>query len=223
MKNKKILHVISSINPIGGGPIEGLKQRYETLLKFGYVTEVVCSDSPDSQFISNYPFKIHALGPSFFKYAYCPKLFPWLKENYSNYDAIIVNGIWQYSSYAVWRALARKKIPYFVFTHGMLDPWFKFSYPLKHIKKWLYWPWSDYLVLRDAQAVFFTSEEEKLQARKSFWLYKCNEEVITYGTSPPPKDILKLSEDFYLKNPHLREKRIILFMSRIHDKKGCAV
>ena len=62
---------------------------------------------------------------------------------------------------------------YFVFTHGMLDPWFKRTYPLKHLKKWLYWPWAEYRVLRDAQAVLFTCEEERILARQSFWLYKC--------------------------------------------------
>jgi hypothetical protein len=29
-------------------------------------------------------------------------------------------------------------IPYFAYTHGMLDPWFKRTYPLKHLKKWAY-------------------------------------------------------------------------------------
>ena len=52
----------------------------------------------------------------------------------------------------------------------MLDPWFKRRYPLKHLKKLLYWPWAEYRVLRDADAVFFTSEEERLAARDSFRL-----------------------------------------------------
>ena len=52
--------------------------------------------------------------------------------------------------------------------------------------KWLYWPWAEYRVLRDASAVLFTSEEEKRLARRSFWLYCCNERVINYGTAAPP-------------------------------------
>ncbi|MEB0151131.1 glycosyltransferase, partial [Pseudomonas sp. CCC2.2] len=82
-----------------------------------------------------------------------------------------------------WRALAKKKIPYFIFTHGMLDPWFKKNYPLKHLKKWLYWTWGEYRVLRDAKAVLFTCEEEKILARQSFWLYKANEVVTAFGTA----------------------------------------
>ena len=70
----------------------------------------------------------------------------------------------------------------------MLDPWFKRRHPLKRLKKWLYWPWADYRVLRDAQAVIFTCEEERRLARESFWLYRANEAVSSSGTSDPPAD-----------------------------------
>ena len=46
-------------------------------------------------------------------------------------------------------ALRHGATPYAVFPHGMLDPWFKRAYPAKHLKKWLFWPWGDYRVLRD--------------------------------------------------------------------------
>jgi len=216
--------VISSINPNGGGPIEGVKQRYKKLLQLGYITEVVCCDEPSSVWLSDCPFKVYALGPSRTKYAYTSKLLPWLQINAHQYDAVIINGIWQYTSYAVWKVLAgNKKIPYFVFTHGMLDPWFKNTYPLKHLKKWLYWPWADYRVLRDAAAVIFTCEEERLLARKSFWLYKCHEEVMTYGTASPPSNAVELSEKFFSNYPELMGKRLFLFLSRIHEKKGCDI
>jgi glycosyltransferase involved in cell wall biosynthesis len=102
----------------------------------------------------------------------------------------------------------------------MLDPWFKRTYPLKHFKKWLYWPWAEYRVLRDAEAVLFTCEEERILARQSFWLYRANEEVTSYGTSAPPPDE-GLSERFLARYPHLHGKRLLLFLSRIHEKKGC--
>ncbi|MQU61112.1 glycosyltransferase, partial [Pseudomonas helleri] len=114
-----------------------------------------------------------------------------------------------------------RRPPYFVFTHGMLDPWFKRTFPLKHLKKWLYWPWGEYLVLRDAKAVIFTSEEERTLARQSFWLYRANEVVTAYGTSSPPDEELLLSEKFLSDYPSLKGKRIVLFLSRIHEKKGC--
>ena len=164
---------------------------------------------------------VHALGPSHLGYAYTPGLVPWLRRNAGRFDAVIVNGLWQYNGLAVQQALANSKVPYFVFSHGMLDPWFKRTYPLKHLKKWLYWPWGEYRVLRDARAVIFTCEEERLLARKSFWLYRVKEAVTAFGTSTPPANHSELAQQFLAARPALQGKRIALFLSRIHEKKGC--
>jgi glycosyltransferase involved in cell wall biosynthesis len=136
------------------------------------------------------------------------------------HDAVIIEGIWQYHAYATWRALLGRGIPYFVYTHGMLDPWFKRTYPLKHLKKWAYWPWADYRVLRDARAVLFITEQERLLARQSFWLYEATERVVGYGTSAPPGDAEQQRELFLSRFPQLRGQRFLLFLSRIHPKKG---
>lgn len=223
----RVLQVISSVNPSGGGPIEAIKQLGQELLHQGYVVEVACLDAPDSSWLNTFPFKIYALGPGVSSYRHSKHFVPWLRQNAANYDVVIVNGIWQYSSFGVWLALRSlrkqglKTPPYFVFTHGMLDPWFKRTYPLKHLKKWLYWPWAEYRVLRDAQAVLFTCEEERILARESFWLYKCNEIVVNFGTAAPTGDPAVQRQTFLNQFPELRYKRLFLFLSRIHVKKGC--
>ena len=218
----RVLRVISSVNPNGGGPIEGVKQLYAPMQALGVDLEVACCDAPDAPWLAACGLPVvHALGPGRFGYAYAPRLLPWLRENAPRFDAVIVNGIWQYHSLAVRQALAGTRVPYFVFTHGMLDPWFKRTYPLKHLKKWLYWPWGDYRVLRDARAVIFTCEEERLLARQSFWLYRANEAVTSYGTSSPPSNGDELAQRFVAAHLELQGKRIVLFLSRIHEKKGC--
>ncbi len=217
----KLLHIISSLNPKGGGPVEGIRQLHPYLSKRGVTVEVACGDAPDAPWLSAYGLSVHALGSSRTGYAYTPRLVPWLREHTANYDAVIVNGLWQYHSFAAWRALSRTATPYFVFTHGMLDPWFKRAYPLKHLKKWLYWPWAEYRVLRDARAVIFTCEEERLLARQSFWLYRVNELVTSYGTANPPDNTDGLRRKFFDAFPDLQNKRIVLFLSRIQEKKGC--
>lgn len=218
----KLLHVISSVNPKGGGPIEGVKQLYAPMQALGVDLEVACCDAPDAPWLANCGLPtVHALGPATGNYGYTPRLMPWLRDNAPRFDAVIVNGIWQFHSLAVRQALAGTKVPYFVFTHGMLDPWFKHTYPLKHLKKWLYWPWGEYRVLRDARAVIFTCEEERLLARQSFWLYRANEAVTSYGTSSPPNQGDALAQRFLAAHPQLQGKRIALFLSRIHEKKGC--
>jgi glycosyltransferase involved in cell wall biosynthesis len=217
----KVLHILPSVDPKGGGPMEGVKQYGHRFEELGHHVEVVTLDDPIEACVTEYPLKVHALGPALSSYRFSLKFAPWLELHAKDYDTIIINGLWQYHGFGAWRVLHRMKVPYFVFTHGMLDPWFKHTYPLKHLKKWLYWPWAEYRLLRDAQAVLFTCEEERLLARKSFWLYKVREAVINYGTGTPPENGEVLSALFYESYPQLKNKRVLLFLSRIHEKKGC--
>src|SRR6266481_4864459 len=99
--------------------------------------------------------------------------------------------------------------------------WFKRAYPLKHLKKWLYWPWAEYRVLRNASAVCFTCEEERKLARQSFWLYRCNEKVVAFGTAAPGGDAQAQKRLFLSHYMELQGRRFILFLGRIHPKKGC--
>jgi glycosyltransferase involved in cell wall biosynthesis len=154
-------------------------------------------------------------------YAFSSRFVPWLRANRSQYDVAVVNGIWQFHSFGTWLALRNSSTPYVVFTHGMLDPWFKKRHPMKHLKKWMYWPWADYRVLRDARAVLFTSEEERASARSSFCLYRCNEIIVGYGTVEPKGDPQLDLQVFFDRYPELRGKRLALFVGRIHPKKGC--
>jgi glycosyltransferase involved in cell wall biosynthesis len=216
-----ILHVICSMNPACGGPIEGIQQIGSSMTSRGHRVEVASLDPPGAPYIKRCALPVYALGPTNLRYAFSPRLIPWLRENRSCYDAVIVNGIWQFHSFATWRALHNSSTPYVLFTHGMLDPWFKKRYPLKHLKKWMYWPWADYRVLRDARAVLFTCEEERVLARQSFWLYRCNEIVIGYGTALPTGDPQIEVKEFFGRYPELPGKKLALFVGRIHPKKGC--
>ncbi len=216
-----ILHIISSVSPAGGGPIEGIKQLGGTLSSQGDRVEVASLDSPDAPYVKECSLPVYPLGPAVLTYGFSTRLMPWLRENRSRYDAVVVNGIWQFHSFAAWQSLRRSSTPYVLFTHGMLDPWFKNQYPLKHLKKWMYWPWAEYRVLRDAQAVLFTCEEERVLARQSFWLYRCNEIVVNYGTALPTGDPQFEVNEFFRRYPDLLGKRMALFVGRIHPKKGC--
>jgi len=216
----RILHSIRSVNPTGGGPIEGVKQISSVNCRHGHSVEVLCLDSPKDPWVKDFPLPCHAMGPSLLGYGYSPKLVPWLRAHCRSYDVVVVNGIWQYNAFGVWRALHGGTTPYCVFTHGMLDPWFKDTYPLKHVKKWLYWPWADYRVLRDAAAVLFTCEEERRLAQKSFWLYRCNEHVISYGTARPKGSPESQLQQFQDRFPELSRRRCLLFLGRVHEKKG---
>ena len=210
------------------------------------------------------PFPIHALGQGRGPLAYHPALVPWLIENLHRYDAVIVNGIWQWHSIATWLAIRKLKrmrkklearswklgqaikahrqldspqttnyqlptaqinIPrYFVMPHGMLDPWFQRakSRRLKAIRNWFYWKLVEHRVIRDAEALFFTCEDELLLARTTFTPYQPKREInVGYGIVEPPPKSEAMSEAFHAKCPDLSKGQpYLLFLSRIHPKKG---
>lgn len=216
----RLLNVICSTNPEHGGVIEWIRQLGPVAEALGHTVEVASMDSPDVPWVGNFPIKVHAMGNSLSNF-YSPKLVPWLKAHARDYDAVIAHGLWRYPSFGTWRALRSSDTPYFVQTHGMLDPWFKYAYPIKHLMKSLYWPWTDYRALRDAKAVIFTCEQEKVKARQSFRLYKTRELVVPIGIAAPEGDPHEQIRLFYARYPETRNKRLLLFLGRIHPKKGC--
>jgi glycosyltransferase involved in cell wall biosynthesis len=203
--------------------MEVVRQSSVNLVNRGHQVEIISLDAPSDPWIREFPVPVHALGPGRGGYGYAPRFSEWIKERHAEYDAVIVHGLWQYSSFGIWRTLRGTTTPYFVFPHGMLDPWFNRAYPLKRIKKLLYWPWAEYRVLRDAAAVLFTSEEERRLARESFSPYRCNEVVVNYGTAGPDVDFENARRDFLNSFPQLQEKRFLLFLGRLHEKKGCEI
>jgi glycosyltransferase involved in cell wall biosynthesis len=163
---------------------------------------------------------VHACGPARANYFYSPRLDQWLYANYQRFDGAIVNGVWQYHGVAARRVLAGRK-PYVVFAHGMLDPYFKDRYPLKHLKKLVYWVLQEHRNLNSARAVCFTSEEEKRVAGQGFPFCRFRRVVVPYGTMGPSGDPKTLRQAFLGDWPQLREQKYLLFLGRIHPKKGC--
>ena len=216
----KILQLVHTLDPSVGGVATSVLALSRGLARRGHKIDIVVLDEPSAPWMKGVDLTVHALGAGAGSYRYSSALLPWLRENGGEYDRVVVNGIWQYLSFAAWRRYAGSSIPYFVFPHGMLDPWFKETFPLKHLKKWFYWPWAEYRVLRDAAAVIFTSEEERLLARKSFWLYRAREKVSPLGIEASPVSPNAKSE-FLSRHPQLQNTRNFLFLGRLHPKKGC--
>jgi len=218
----KILRVIPTLNAAAGGPVEGLIQQGMELVRHGHSVDTVCLDSPgaplDERLRSSVVF---CLGPSYRGYGFAPRLEPWLREHGGHYDVIIIHGMWMYHGYCVAKVARELGLPYVIFLHGMLDPWFAREYPFKHLKKWLYWPWAEYRTLRDARLVLFTTAEEQILARQSFWLYKARERLVGYGIRAREIALGQARPVFVSKFPELDGKRNILYLSRIHPKKGC--
>src|SRR6266702_1563767 len=218
----RILHIISSLDPQFGGTTAAVRVLLDHGPE-GYAQELATLDDPEAPFLRDLAFPVHAFGPTDSGYGRSTKLIPWLKANRSRFDGVVVHGMWQYQGYAIWRTF-RGRVPYMVFTHGMLDPYFKHAFPLKHLKKWLYWVPVEYWVLRDAHRVLFTCEAEAVLARQSFWLHRWNPHVVPFGTVPPaddPESQNAQREAFFRACPSTRDRRFLLFLGRIDRKKGC--
>ena len=215
----KILHVIPTLSPSSGGPPEALRHLSRAYGEVGVEAEIVCQDDPAAPYLGNFPIPVHAMGAQASTYGFSRELLLWLRQNVTRFDGVVINSIWTFPSLAAAIA-ARGRVPYVVFTHGMLDPWFKRTYPLKHFKKCVYWP-VQYWILRQAETVMFTSTLERDLAPQSFWPNRWNSLVVPYGTGEPPAATPGQSEALYGKLPRLRSRRYLLFLSRIHEKKGC--
>lgn len=215
-----ILHIISRMDPAGGGPQEVVRM----LMRYapeGYTNEVVTLDDPSAPFLQAMPFPVHALGGPKRSF-YSPRLEPWLRANRDRFDGVMLHGLWEYTSVAVLRAVAGH-VPYVVFPHGMLDPYFKRVSPLKHMKKWVYWLAVQYWTLRRAHRVLFTTAAERDLAAQSFWLHRWKAMVVALGAESPPADLNACADAFFASCPAVRGKRYLLFLGRIDPKKGCDV
>jgi glycosyltransferase involved in cell wall biosynthesis len=216
----RVLHVLPSINPAQGGPVEAVRSFTGAMVQDGVSAEVLTLEAPRPAWTSGWSVPIHSLGSTRTYYLFTPHLGPWLDRNHRAYSAVIVHGIWRYSSAGTWYTLRNLATPYFLFTHGMMDPWFRGAYPCKHLKKLFFWRLIEHRVLRDARAVLFTSEQERQQANRSFRPYECQENVVGYGTADPPNDSRHRAE-FIKQFPRLAGKRLALFLGRLHRVKGC--
>ncbi|MDE5445730.1 glycosyltransferase [Bradyrhizobium sp. CSA207] len=224
----RLLHIIASVDPAYGGPVEGIIQQNRVTRSIE--REIVTLDPPDAAFLQSFPIKTYALGsyktgqswvnfPR--RYGISGKFIPWLKCHVHEYDCVVVNGLWNFSTFAASRVLPSCGVPYFVFTHGMLDPWFRENFRAKHALKQCFWLFSEGWLLARANAVLFTTQEERELASTMFWGFDYNKRVVGYGTSSPPPVTESQERSFREAVPQLKTRPFLLFLSRIHPKKGC--
>ena len=204
----KILHVIPTLNRAAGGTVTAVLGMVAAAPD---TQEVVTLDRPDDPWLAGLSGPIHPLGPGLGTYGFCPRFIPALRSLARRVQVVVVHGLWQFHSVATSAALSGGGIPYVVFPHGMLDPWFRQTYPWKHLKKSVYWHLRERRVLQGAAAVLFTAEEERKGAHASFPFSARAEKIVTLGVLPPPAPPSEA--------PGV--ERRLLFLGRLDPKKGC--
>lgn len=221
----RILNIIGSLNPKHGGTTEGALRLARSLREQGHEVDFATLDPTNGSFFGAedhiYPFAPARSEPDkIYPNPYVRAYHRWLGQSLQRYDAALVHAIWDHSTLAARRALVGGNIPYAVFPHGGLDPWFA-KQRRKHIAKQLTWFWMTGPLLRHADAVLFTTEEERNLAEGSFWPYKVRPAVVGFGASDVPDRAAQQRAAFQERVPSLNGKRFLLYLSRLHPKKGC--
>lgn len=129
-------------------------------------------------------------------------------------DLIHTQGIWLFSSFVNSRYCERNNIPYIISPRGMLDPWILsvrswkkkiglFLYENKHLK--------------NATCIHALCIPEYKAIRK----FGCKNPIaiIPNGVNIPDKNF-NLNEDFYPEWKKNDNRKVLLFLSRLHPKKG---
>lgn len=227
----KILHIISSANPKTGGPIQGIRNYEKALYDLGVQRDLVCFENMDAVLGWDFPqtLNVIGLGDSKTGWQYNKALVPWLESNATKYDGIILNGMWSYHTYATIKVINRLRnksisVPkVYLMPHGMLDPWFQRDKTrrLKALRNYFYWHLIEKNVVNAVDGLLFTCEEELLLAKTTFTGYKPKKEYnIGYGIVAPPPCSSAMVDCFYEQFNINKQKPYLLFLSRIHPKKG---
>jgi glycosyltransferase involved in cell wall biosynthesis len=231
-----LLHVINDMDSKQGGVSQAVRTIIVGLTAEGVHSEVACLDTSDAPWNKADSFPVHALGPGRGPWSYSSKLIPWLLDNLSRFDVVVLHGLWLYQSYALGRALHRLKVmkqgtdpgeinlpQLFIMPHGMLDPYFQRAAG-RRLKAWrnqLYWQLIESDVVNQAGGLFFTCETERLLAHEPFSPYKPKCEVVVgLGVEKPPIYSSAMRDAFTALCPELQNRPYLLFLSRIHEKKG---
>jgi glycosyltransferase involved in cell wall biosynthesis len=221
----KILHLIRSVDPEGGGPIEYARVMAQAHSGDGHESVFVTLDEPGQPFLSEFPFQVEATGPVRGLLRQAPAFGPRVAELMEGADAAVIHGLWTYATVGAYGEMKRAGFPWLVFTHGMLDPYFRKANPLKHGLKQIYWSLRLGRVLTEAHAVLFSCEEEQRLAKGAFVGHQdYHSKVLAFCASDqtlPQAQLVSGRAEFRALVPKLGDRPYLLFLSRIHPKKAC--
>jgi len=200
LKKFVVLHVIEKLNDEEGG----LYNIVENLCRFlPKVKSVVLTDKiKDKEILNNFKCSI-------FKINSFLKLFFFIKDY--KYNVIHIHGIWSpINTFVPILAILFNK-PFIISPQGMLEPW---ALSFKKIKKFFFLHFIWKFIFLKSKKIIFTSNQEYKNFKKLNIIQNYNFEVIPNG--------------FYIegKNDIVKNKKKInklLFLSRIHKKKGIEI
>ena len=218
----KILHYIDNFDFGLGGVVQYVFQVTQALAEEGHEVTLVVGknkDLPKNWLRNNTPAlpKVHVLSSS-------PGIQSWLnhsqlreiQEVVTGHDVVHLHGAWDLGNVRLGQCLSKKKVPYIVSTHGMLDDW---SLAQKPRRKAVFNRLVNQKFLRRAAMVHCTAQSEVEQVDRNLGGLDNTTCVVPFVVPSNPENFDK--EIVYQAFPEIdRDKKKLLFLSRIHEKKG---
>ena len=148
-------------------------------------------------------------------YFYAPSLRKHLEALAPAYDLALVSGGWGYINLAARLALPGSGLPYVVNPQGLFDPW---AFRHKYFKKLLYWHLVEKRNYARAVGIVAMTDTEAAQVKE--YLNGVPVRVIPNGVNLKHFQPLSSQEEPERSFPALANSPYILFLSRLHPKKG---
>lgn len=218
----KICHVISSLDPRAGGPFSVVTGLAAAQAALDHEVWIITKPglSPESRAARLEAPGLEKVSVSYIK---TPPNAPislvrhygTMKKIISACDMVHLHGVW---GPVIWTAatIARKTHTIYAVTpHGMLDPW---SLSQKRWKKKLALTIGFRKMLERAAFLHLLNRDEEINIKPLS--LACKRVIIPNGICP--SDVMELPPrgEFYNTHPELDAKSFILFMGRLHYKKG---
>lgn len=217
----RILHVLSVVRAEVGGPARAVTDLCAAFARRGHEVTLVTWDDTDVPAAwkaggSGLPRLITVPGPTIPGGLFAPGALKTLRDLISRHEVLHLHGAWGTWNVQLGAAARKAGVPYFVSIRGMLDDW---CMAQKGAKKSLFLRLAGTRYYERAASVHLTAQFEYEQARKYF--PKGKGTVIPNLLDLEPFKTLPGPELARAKFPHLNTPDpVLLFLSRIHIKKG---
>lgn len=220
----KVLHVIPAVAPSYGGPSQAVLDMCRALIVEGVEAEIATTNSDGCKDLNvTLQQRIDHKGvPTYFfsrslktEYKFSLPFAQWLKRNLKNYNLLHIHSVFCYPT-AIAAYYARKfGIPYIICPAGILENWPMHQH---RFRKWLYLQLVEKKSLDGALAIHCTSEKEKNSIEQ--FDFKPPAVVIPLSVSVAFQYQAIEKGRFRKKFPQIGQRKLIVFLSRIHKKKG---
>lgn len=221
----KILHVISSLDPASGGPPRIALRLAAASAQLEHNVTILSYDTPSArtqieQEIAEVPGasllrRITLPAPDRFERLFALRAGKELNKVVANFDMIHVHNIWDSINRQAFTVARKQGVPYAILANGMLDPW---SLQQKSWKKRLALSLGIRQMLNRAAFLHVGNLDEKIGVERLGLLAPV--EIIPNGINPQEFDPLPEQGQFYAAHPELNGQPFVLFLSRLHYKKG---